>query len=184
MKCWKPGPPNKRFLTCVVYLNPSWSEGDGGEIVLWPFLGEQIIIPPLHQRAVLFYSDCMLHKVLPLQKNKRRVCFTIWCNGLNVNANDDVALSKDHLQFTSYDQAQIFFASSPLQRVISRAVYSEEYLESLLQCLGLLENDRVNKDKRKKLTLQHESSISDITSKLKPLIEEFRKRKKALYHNN
>lgn len=28
-----PGPPNNRILTCVIYLNPNWKEGDGGEIV-------------------------------------------------------------------------------------------------------------------------------------------------------
>lgn len=126
----------------------------------------------------------MLHKVLPLKENKRRVCFTIWCTGLNVNTNDDVALSKDHLQFTSYDKAQDFFASSPLQRVISRAVYSEEYLESLLQCLRTLEGGGVNEDKRIKLAQRHESTVLDITTKLRPLIEEFRKRKRALCQKN
>jgi hypothetical protein len=109
----------------------------------------------------------------------------MWCNGKNVNKQDDVALSKDHLQFTSYDRAQEFFASSPLQRVISRAVYSEEYLESLLQCLVAFDEDTgddsgITNEMRVKLTKQHELTVSAITTKLRPLIEEFRRRKNAL----
>jgi len=177
-----PGPPNKRSLTCIVYLNPNWTEGDGGEIVLWPFLDKPMVIPPLHRRAVLFYSDCILHKVLP--SNKRRMCFTMWCNGKNVNAKQDVMLSKDHLQFASYDEAQLFFSSSPLQRVISRAVYSEEYIESLLLCLVTSDDKKgtesgIEEDKNYELTKQHESNVMAITTKLRPLIEEFRRRKNA-----
>ncbi|KAL7526664.1 hypothetical protein ACHAWF_001866 [Thalassiosira exigua] len=178
-----PGQPNKRILTCVVYLNPKWKEGDGGEIVLCPFLSQRIVIPPLHRRAVLFFSDRVLHRVLP--SNERRMCFTIWCNGKDVNARKDVVLSKDQLQFRSYDEAQIFFAKSPLQRVISRAVYSDEYLESLLECLASKNNNMrrdgdsegLTKEERSTIIKQHEMNVLGITSKLRPLIEEFRKRK-------
>lgn len=76
-----PGPPNLRILTCVIYLNPHWKEGDGGEIVLQPFLSRSVVIPPLHRRAVFFYSDRIVHRVLP--SKTRRVCFTMWCNGNN-----------------------------------------------------------------------------------------------------
>lgn len=109
----------------------------------------------------------------------------MWCNGSNINKQNDVALSKDHLQFTSYDQAQQFFASSPLQRVLSRAVYGEEYLESLLQCLvsfdeGKNNDSEISQETIDKLTKQHESHVTAITTKLRPLIEEFRRRKNAL----
>lgn len=116
------------------------------------------------------------------------MCFTMWFNGTNVNSQQDVALSKYHLQFTSYDQAQEFFASSPLQRVISRAVYSEEYLESLVQCLVVCNRKKsdaqhcneIEHDDKEKLMKQHESSVLSIMTKLRPLIQEFRKRKDAL----
>ncbi|KAL7532896.1 hypothetical protein ACHAXR_004916 [Thalassiosira sp. AJA248-18] len=176
-----PGPPNQRILTCVIYLNPNWKEGDGGEIVLRPFLSQSITIPPLHRRAVFFYSDRILHRVLP--SKTRRVCFTLWSNGTRANAKNDVVLSKDALQFTSYDEAQRFFARSPLQRVISRSVYSEEYLESLLECLVSNSdtsdggNEGVSEEKKKTLIKQHEASVLGITTKLRPLIEEFRRRK-------
>ena len=144
--------------------------------MLWPFLQKQIIIPPLHRRAVLFYSDCMLHRVLP--SNERRVCFTMWCNGTQVNTKNDVALSKDHLQFSSYDEALSFFASRPLQRVISRAVYSEECIGSLLECLVV--TGRIAKEEEEKLVKQHQLSVLGIMTKLRPLIEEFRRRKLLL----
>ncbi len=179
-----PGPPNLRALTCVVYLNPTWKNGDGGEIVLWPFLSKSTKVSPLHRRAVLFYSDRVLHRVLP--SKVRRVCFTIWSTGTSVNSKRDVALSKDVLQFTSYDQAAQFFAQSPLQRVISRAVYSEEYLESLLECIEGTRgggdgedgaSGKVSSAEKERVVQQHNASVISIVSKLRPLIDEFRRRK-------
>jgi hypothetical protein len=186
-----PGMPNQRALTCVVYLNPRWKSGDGGEIVLWPFLSKPTTIPPIHRRAVLFYSDRVLHRVLP--SRARRLCFTIWSQGTNVNLTNDVALSKDVLQFTSYDEAAVFFARSPLQRVVSRAVYSEEYLHSLLECIagsregreeGRSSEGLSSSDKEKVIQQQHDASVMSIVSKLRPLIDEFRRRKDSIAHHN
>lgn len=47
-----PGPPNKRALTCLLYLNPSWKEGDGGEVCLRTFLDKEKAIAPLLDRLV------------------------------------------------------------------------------------------------------------------------------------
>ena len=47
-----PGPPNKRALTCLLYLNPTWKEGDGGEVCLRPFLDKEKAIAPLLDRLV------------------------------------------------------------------------------------------------------------------------------------
>lgn len=184
-----PGPPNQRALTCVVYLNPRWKHGDGGEIVLWPFVSKPTTISPLHCRAVLFYSDRVLHRVLP--SKVRRVCFTIWSQSHVVNSKKDVALSKDVLQFRSYDEAATFFANSPLQRVISRAVYSEEYLESLLECIEgssrekekegtMISESIISAVDKEKVIKQHNASVQSILSKLRPLIEEFRRRKECI----
>lgn len=53
-----PGPPNKRALTCLLYLNPDWKEGDGGEVCLRPFLGKEKAIAPLLDRLVGWSSLC------------------------------------------------------------------------------------------------------------------------------
>jgi hypothetical protein len=89
------GRPNNRQLTCLVYLNPHWKEGDGGELELMPFLRPAIRIPPTMDRAVLFLSDRVLHRVLP--SVAARCCFTIWIDGSAVNADSDVGLSASHL---------------------------------------------------------------------------------------
>lgn len=68
------GPPNRRQLTCVVYLNPAWRAGDGGELALLPFLrGAPVRVAPRMDRAVFFRSDAMLHRVEPARKE--RFCF-------------------------------------------------------------------------------------------------------------
>eukprot|EP00036_Acanthoecidae_sp_10tr_P010755 CAMPEP_0182922324 /NCGR_PEP_ID=MMETSP0105_2-20130417/4725_1 /TAXON_ID=81532 ORGANISM="Acanthoeca-like sp., Strain 10tr" /NCGR_SAMPLE_ID=MMETSP0105_2 /ASSEMBLY_ACC=CAM_ASM_000205 /LENGTH=289 /DNA_ID=CAMNT_0025059931 /DNA_START=162 /DNA_END=1027 /DNA_ORIENTATION=+ len=80
-----PAPPNKRVLTCLVYLNPDWVEGDGGELQVVPFCGDAIEISPLLDRVVLFRSDRILHRVLPAARP--RYCFTVWLDG---DCADDV----------------------------------------------------------------------------------------------
>ena len=56
---------SSRALTCILYLNPDWSEGDGGELQLIPFLRAPVRVNPRHGRLVVFLSDRVLHKVAP-----------------------------------------------------------------------------------------------------------------------
>jgi len=70
------GPPNRRKLTCLVYLNPEWKEKDGGQLVLYPWLSSESCVAPLHGRIVLFRSDTVCHRVLPC--HARRFCITVW----------------------------------------------------------------------------------------------------------
>lgn len=51
-----PGPRCAHALTLLTYFNPAWTPGDGGELVLLPFLGQATAVRPLHDRAVLFLS--------------------------------------------------------------------------------------------------------------------------------
>ena len=55
-----PARPNRRKLTALVYLNPEWAEGDGGELELYPFLERSVVITPLMNRLVLFESNLVL----------------------------------------------------------------------------------------------------------------------------
>lgn len=164
-----PGPPSKRQLTLIVYLNPSWKSGDGGELVLWPFLEKSISIAPKFDRAVMFRSDMLLHRVMPSHND--RYCFTIWVDGKGVNSAADTYLTKDHLRFESYHAAANFFRSSPLQRVISRALFAEEYEESLLQCVGGTPGEVP-------MLRHHRANVASIESKLGPLISGLRTIKK------
>jgi hypoxia-inducible factor (prolyl hydroxylase) len=79
---------NGRILTAILYLNPDWSEGDGGELQLTQTrvsgadIAQQdeqrlIVIPPLMNRLLLFWSDRRCpHEVLPAAKHRYAV--TTW----------------------------------------------------------------------------------------------------------
>ncbi len=79
---------NGRILTAILYLNPDWSEGDGGELQLTQTRingldvtqEEQqrlVVIPPLMNRLLLFWSDRRCpHEVLPT--SKLRYAMTTW----------------------------------------------------------------------------------------------------------
>ncbi|EGD75092.1 EGL-Nine protein [Salpingoeca rosetta] len=125
-----PAPPNKRLLTVLVYLNANWQQGDGGELMLAPFLGKPQVIPPLENRTVIFRSDRILHRVL--KASKPRACFTLWLDGANTNTDDVVFLREKHLTPAFVPE----LVRSPLQRTLSRAVYEEEYERSLRECFG------------------------------------------------
>lgn len=125
------GRPSKRSITCIVYLNPSWKDGDGGELALQPFLKPEVVIPPLMDRAVIFRSDRILHRVYP--SSAERFCLTIWLDGKCVNSDSDCNLTARHLT----DSAEVLesFSGSPVQRSVSRAVYAEAYERSLRECM-------------------------------------------------
>ena len=76
---------NGRICTCILYLNGSWKEGDGGELRIAPNMRaddppEALIaldIPPVMGRFVMFFSDERVpHEVLPAHAS--RAACTIW----------------------------------------------------------------------------------------------------------
>lgn len=129
-----PGKPNSRKLTCLLYLNDAWRKGDGGEVQLMPFLQPPVTVAPRMDRMVIFMSDWMLHRVLP--SHAERYCLTIWLDGgAQMNSAEDT-----QLRITPHDMADWFgfldrLRKSPVQRLLSRGVYEEEYYESLTQCM-------------------------------------------------
>lgn len=128
-----PGPPNRRAITCLLYLNPDWKSGDGGELQLQPFLKELITIEPIMGRCVFFRSDRMLHRTLPTMVE--RYCLTIWLDGKYMNKGDECYLKTKHLKL-EWDALLQLFLTTPLQRVVSRAVYAEEYCISMQESVA------------------------------------------------
>lgn len=53
---------SNRIISFVLYLNPDWKEGDGGELVIHKD-GETLSFPPVKGRLALFKSDTVLHEV-------------------------------------------------------------------------------------------------------------------------
>ncbi|CUI14627.1 2-oxoglutarate/Fe(II)-dependent oxygenase family protein, putative [Bodo saltans] len=130
-----PGVPNKRRLTMAVYLTEHWESCNGGEVLFQPFLKPEVSVSPQYVTVVLFRSDTALHAVRPFHASPAcpaRHCFTVWFDGASTNTDDDVNLRAKHLSMESLPLLQ----STPLQRVLSRAVYDEEYRSRLAECFG------------------------------------------------
>ena len=77
-----------RRVTVLTYLNPDWRDGDGGELILYPFpLRAPVKIEPKMGRVVLFSAANMLHSVEPSVGPRDRLCFTQWFFARNEEAS-------------------------------------------------------------------------------------------------
>lgn len=167
-----PGRPNCRRWTCLIYLNRDWKENDGGELVITTFgdIDRAIIVRPLFNRLLVFRSDLILHRVLTA--HKRRYCFTIWLDAhkADVNGDEDVFLKKKHLQLP-FNSFLGLMKKSPLQRVISRAVYSDVYLDSLLKCIygGDTASDGASKPVEQQLSIGSKYMLAAHKSQVRAL---------------
>ncbi|WP_052043540.1 2OG-Fe(II) oxygenase [Oligella urethralis] len=60
-----------RKITIVIYLNPDWTEDDGGELLIYDPLNPQRVLTrvlPIAGRTVIFRSELFEHEVLPSRK--------------------------------------------------------------------------------------------------------------------
>ena len=117
-------------------MNPGWAEGDGGELVLTPFLSRRVRVRPKHDRLAVFYSDRVCHSVEPARAE--RFCLTVWLDGVagSVNTSEDTQLSLPASVLTDPDAVAETLRLSAAQRSLSRAVYAEAYRESLTRCMA------------------------------------------------
>lgn len=69
-----------RVVTTILYLNPNWQPGDGGELKLWTTAGDKagafILIEPRMGTLVCFLAGDFWHEVLPAKKT--RMSITGW----------------------------------------------------------------------------------------------------------
>jgi SM-20-related protein len=69
-----------RIVTTILYLNPDWQPGDGGELKLWTTVGSQsgafVLIEPRLGTLVCFMAGDFWHEVLPT--TKPRMSITGW----------------------------------------------------------------------------------------------------------
>ncbi len=70
----------ERIVTVILYLNPDWQSGDGGELKLWTSPGDKegefLLIEPRMGTLVCFLSGDFWHEVLPA--TKIRLSITGW----------------------------------------------------------------------------------------------------------
>lgn len=165
-----PGAPDKRRVSCLLYLNPDWELGHGGEISVSSFLQKSHIIEPRHDRLVMFYSETMLHRVMA--SNSERVCLTIW---LDAAKDDCFAPSWAGVGDKVNTDAFLRQLASPeSQRTLSRAVYSEEFTASIRECMAL------NPKGEKALLEAHNNRVDLLNSKMGSLISSLRELKEPL----
>lgn len=62
---------NNRLISVVFYLNENWKQGDGGELKIYK--EQEIVIPPIYNRLVLFKSDVVEHEVLVTHVNRKSI---------------------------------------------------------------------------------------------------------------
>jgi len=69
-----------RIVTVILYLNPDWQPGDGGELKIWTTAGDKhgefTLIEPRMGTLVCFMAADFWHEVLPA--NKTRMSITGW----------------------------------------------------------------------------------------------------------
>lgn len=71
----------RRQLTALLYLNPDWQDGDGGEVELLPFPFPDLLVAPVDRRLVLFSSNTTMHRVRPFRGAQSRVVINLWFDG-------------------------------------------------------------------------------------------------------
>lgn len=69
-----PAQPN-RILSTVLYLNPEWRTGDGGELLLYDEDDTQLLqtVAPEYGKLVIFLSDGFPHEVLVAHRERQSI---------------------------------------------------------------------------------------------------------------
>ncbi len=64
-----------RILSTVYYLNEAWQVGDGGELILFAPVGDDIIatVNPTYGTMIIFLSESFPHQVLAAQHSRRSI---------------------------------------------------------------------------------------------------------------
>eukprot|EP00201_Polytomella_parva_P005581 CAMPEP_0175077584 /NCGR_PEP_ID=MMETSP0052_2-20121109/23490_1 /TAXON_ID=51329 ORGANISM="Polytomella parva, Strain SAG 63-3" /NCGR_SAMPLE_ID=MMETSP0052_2 /ASSEMBLY_ACC=CAM_ASM_000194 /LENGTH=306 /DNA_ID=CAMNT_0016347103 /DNA_START=50 /DNA_END=967 /DNA_ORIENTATION=- len=94
-----------RRVTAIFYLNPDWKVEHGGALRLYPFPAPPIDVAPKHNRAVLFASARLAHRVMP--STMPRCCFTVWISD-NGSRKTEAAISPpSHSSSSSSSDSQL-----------------------------------------------------------------------------
>lgn len=81
--CDNSGLPDQRKVTMVYYLNPEWESSQGGELRIYSKNNGVVVVPPEADTLAMFWSDQIVHDVLPTLNNievkdHRRYALTLW----------------------------------------------------------------------------------------------------------
>ena len=129
---------DNRHLTAILYLNPEWQSGWGGQLELLPLPWERVRIEPRWDRLVVFATSGVLHRVRPTKHE--RLCVTLWMTGeerQQPGNKEAVMSSADAVQMDGSDAAVL----STLRTLLSPRFYphlvkllnSHEWADSIAQ---------------------------------------------------
>eukprot|EP00890_Picochlorum_soloecismus_P005196 jgi/Picsp_1/5678/NSC_03037-R1_protein len=142
---------DSRRLTAILYLNPDWSDKDGGALKLYPCTpttpcASPVIVEPKNNRLVLFGSQTMAHRVLP-SFGAARYCATLWLSASDPAAKtvlqQDVARqrqeAKAYLRRCVDDPSTVpvvkqdILGIEEIRRHVIKFVHQEEWRKSLIE---------------------------------------------------
>lgn len=146
---------SSRILSSVLYLNPTWQPADGGELVLYPFPFERVVVPPISDRLVMFSSPGMLHRVLPSHVPDR-TCLTIWVSQTMPHRVAQPAVPHappPRPSASANEDTVLAYLLHPFHRPhVARLFHSAEWTASLLE-------SHAPSDARARLITAHEHDI-------------------------
>lgn len=126
-----------KCVTAVLYLNEDWQDGDGGEIVLYPFPKERVVLQPRFGELVLFSSQQMLHRVLPASASRFALTTWVYCDPQVSNSPDNSKARSEYYQSNEQVSESEFLKmmkkvlQSPFRRHLARLLCDEEWQQSL-----------------------------------------------------
>lgn len=126
-----------KCVTAVLYLNEHWREGDGGEVVLYPFPKERVVLQPRFGELVLFSSQQMLHRVLPSAAPRFALTTWVYCDAaassapVNAQARSAFYNSDGAAAGSEFTSMMTKVLHSSFRRHLARLVYDDEWERSL-----------------------------------------------------
>ena len=170
---------SNRSITCLLYLNPSWAPGDGGELRILPFPLASADVRPRHDRLALFCSTATLHRVMPA--TARRLCLSIWFRSADsatlwfpravppAPAGGDGAVLQKLWAMLAHEPSRRVLA-----KVFHRREYARSFADAFVGCAGLeaaLNLDAMETDKAVALL---EPQLQDAMRATLPLLPPWR----------
>ena len=117
-----------RVVTCIVYLNPDWAPGHGGELRLVPFPYAAATVEPRFDRLALFSSPDLLHRVLP--SAAPRLCLTLWFYA-SERAGAAPRPRDEEPAGDGDDPVTAALRDPALRRYLARSVYASDWVRSI-----------------------------------------------------
>lgn len=122
---------DSRRVSAIVYLNPMWKEGDGGELRLYPSWDNFLDIQPVNDRLVLFPSCRMPHRVMP--SRAERYCFTIWLSQTRGAGKPPRSISHILHDLSKKGDVRRALMEPELRKALTKVAFADEWATSLTE---------------------------------------------------